>query len=239
MSSAAQPRVGRSYTRARRHPWVLGRLGDFRLPLGPYTPPQLIIASVGAFVLIKTVTWWAPTLGPFPVVVWAVAIWAARHSRVGGRAFGPAVLDAASLAIAPRAGRIAGRPVRPVPGHWLRGGFGIEEAEDEGEEVRALRPDGLSAPALQAPAPVPAPAAARQPRPAPPQNSKTRPGRVRPTRSRPAAASPAPPAPTRRRGPKAPPAPTPARGPAPTALELLLARAASDSDTTNARGTSR
>ncbi len=226
MSSAAQPRVGRSYTRARRHPWVLGRLGDFRLPLGPYTPPQLVIASVGAFVLIKTVTWWAPTLGPVPVVVWAVAIWAARHSRVGGRAFGPAVMDAAALLVAPRGGRIGGRPVREVPGAWLSGGFGIEEAADEEAVLHLQSAEQPAATAVAAPV--------RQARP-----PKGGPGRSRRATSRPPAVAEAPGS-ARWRGRQAAPAPAPVSGPAPTALELLLAQAASDSSTTNkVGGTSR
>ncbi|MFJ5926596.1 hypothetical protein ACIQF6_28735 [Kitasatospora sp. NPDC092948] len=226
MSSAAQPKVGRSYTRARRHPWVLGRLGDFRLPMGPYTPPQLIIASVGAFTLIKTVSWWAPALGPFPVVVWAGAIWAARHSRVGGRSFGPAVLDAASLIVAPRGGRIGGRPVRPVAGHWLRGGFGIEEADND-----VPVPERVTTPLPQEP--ELAVALSRPTRPAVPAKSDR--GRARRVRT---PATTAPPAPTAAGGRRTAPAEAPTAGPVPTALELLLA-AASDSTTHDTRGTSR
>ncbi len=192
---------------------MLGKLGDWRLPLGPYTPPQLIIASVGAFVLIKTATLWAPVLGPIPVVVWAVSIWAARHSRVGGRSLGPAVIDALSLAMAPRSGRIGGRAVTSVRGSRLTGGFGIEEALDDSEPVAT---------------PLPLPASARRADPAArPQASAARaPKPSRPTPGRPAKA-----AQRRGRGPKAGPAAAPAMGPAPTALELLLAEAASRTST--------
>ncbi|MEV7775404.1 hypothetical protein [Kitasatospora sp. NPDC086791] len=196
---------------------MLGKLGDWRLPMGPYTPPQLIIASVGAFVLIKTATWWAPTLGPLPVVVWAVAIWAARHSRVGGRSLGPAVMDAVALALAPRHGRIGGRAVRPVPAEWLSGGFGIEEALEDEPPVAS--------------APAPAPVAA------PPRSAAAKPKEARATR--PDARRPRPPAPDTarrpqpRRGRKAEREETPPMRPAPTALELLLAQAASHSSTTH------
>ncbi|MET7666055.1 hypothetical protein ABZT45_48940 [Streptomyces sp. NPDC005356] len=77
-------RVGRSYTRARRHPWVLGKIGDFTLPLGPYTPAQLAIAAAGTFLLIKTFSLWSP-LGPVPVVALGFAVWAARATSIGGR----------------------------------------------------------------------------------------------------------------------------------------------------------
>ncbi|MEU6972123.1 hypothetical protein AB0A71_31260 [Kitasatospora aureofaciens] len=126
MSTAARPRIGRSYTRARRYPWVLGTLGDWRIPMGPYTPPQLAVASVGALVLIKTVTWWAPVLGPVPVLAWGFAIWAARHSRIGGRSPFAVAADALSLAVSPRSGRIGGRAVRDPRPVRMTGGFGLE-----------------------------------------------------------------------------------------------------------------
>ncbi|WP_051710271.1 hypothetical protein [Streptomyces sp. NRRL S-350] len=143
MSSAARPRIGRSYTKARRHPWVLGKIGDWRIPMGPYTPPQLVVAAVGAFLLIRTVTWWAPVLGPLPVVVWAVAIWAARHSRIAGRSPFLVAADAASLLITPRGGRIAGRAVRPMRPVVMTGCFTVEEApgDEPAVEVPAVRED--------------------------------------------------------------------------------------------------
>ncbi|MFJ5120920.1 hypothetical protein [Kitasatospora sp. NPDC088548] len=223
MSTAARPKVGRSYTRARRHPWVLGRLGDFRLPMGPYTPMQLGIAAVGSFTLIKTAAWWAPTLGPVPVIVWAVAIWAARHPRIGGRSPGPALLDALALAVAPKSGRIGGRAVRPLPEQWLHGGFGIEEAEPADR-------------AEPAPAPVAAESAAKKPAARPAPRSRPAPAAAA-TRPRPrnAAARPGP-------RPASTAQPGTGPGPAPTALELLLAQAAGNSQqtsTTRKAGTRR
>ncbi|MFJ9521309.1 hypothetical protein ACIRPK_24040 [Kitasatospora sp. NPDC101801] len=132
MSSAARPRIGRSYTKARRHPWVLGKIGDWRIPMGPYTPPQLVVAALGAYVLVKTATWWAPLLGPLPVLAWAVAIWAARHSRIAGRSPFLVVADAVSLAVSPRAGQIGGQAVRPVRPVLLTGStFTFENAVDD------------------------------------------------------------------------------------------------------------
>ncbi|MEV7123710.1 hypothetical protein [Kitasatospora griseola] len=129
MSSAARPRIGRSYTKARRHPWVLGKIGDWRIPMGPYTPPQLVVAAVGAFLLIKTAGWWMPVVGPLPVVAWAVAIWAARHSRIAGRSPFLVAADALSLALSPRAGQINGRAARPPrPVVLARASFTYESA---------------------------------------------------------------------------------------------------------------
>jgi hypothetical protein len=108
---------------------VLGKLGDWRIPMGPYTPPQLAVASIGAFLLIKTATWWAPVVGPVPVVAWGIGIWAARHSRIAGRSPAAALADALSLAGSPRRGRIRGRAVRSMHPAVMTGGFGIQEAD--------------------------------------------------------------------------------------------------------------
>ncbi|MFI2620532.1 hypothetical protein [Streptomyces sp. NPDC018584] len=125
-STSTVMRIGRTYTRARRHPWVLGKIGDWTLPLGPYTPAQLSIAAVGIYVLIKTFSWWAPTLGPAPLIALGVAVWLARASRVGGRsplwvAYGWMV-----FALQPAEGRMNGRTVRPSRAQSLGGSFLIE-----------------------------------------------------------------------------------------------------------------
>ncbi|MCP2313944.1 hypothetical protein [Kitasatospora paracochleata] len=149
----------------------MGKIGDWRIPMGPYTPPQLVVAAVGAFLLIRTVTWWAPVLGPLPVVVWAVAIWAARHSRIAGRSPFLVAADAASLLIAPRGGRIAGRAVRPMRPVVMTGSFTVEEAPGEESAVEApavrgdLRPEAefrslsIFEPRSRDPLPDPLPAA--------------------------------------------------------------------------------
>lgn len=118
-------RIGRSYTRARRHPWVLGKLGDWTLPLGPYTPAQLVVAGGGLFVLVKTFEWWR-IFGPIPVAVWAAAIWAVRSARIGGRSPGAAVLGAAVYLLRPPGGRIAGRAAKDRRPRLMLGGLVVE-----------------------------------------------------------------------------------------------------------------
>ncbi|MFJ9461049.1 hypothetical protein ACIRST_39020 [Kitasatospora sp. NPDC101447] len=177
MTSAARPRIGRSYTKARRHPWVLGKIGDWRIPLGPYTPPQLVVAAVGSFLLIETVSWWWPVTGPLPIVVWAVAIWAARHSRIAGRSPFLVAADALGLLVSPRHGRIGGRAVRPMRPLLMAGAFTFEDAPDDQvlpeppvrkvpEREPERRPLSLFEPRLGAPAPEAAPAAGPPPGPA-------------------------------------------------------------------------
>ncbi|MDF3141483.1 hypothetical protein, partial [Streptomyces sp. T21Q-yed] len=119
-------RVGRSYTRARRHPWVLGKVGDWTLPLGPYTPAQLVIAAGGIYVLIKTFAWWS-FMGPVPVIALGVAVWAVRASRIGGRSPLWIAYGWALYALQPSAGRISGRSVRERRPRVLTGSILIEE----------------------------------------------------------------------------------------------------------------
>jgi hypothetical protein len=46
--------VGRSYTRARRHPWVIGRIQGWTLPLGPFSATQLGVLVLSLWLLIQT-----------------------------------------------------------------------------------------------------------------------------------------------------------------------------------------
>ncbi|MFF1517057.1 hypothetical protein [Streptomyces sp. NPDC058305] len=125
--SAAEARVGRFYTSARRHPWVLGKVADWKIPLGPYTPAQIAVAVVGCFLLIKTISWWS-WMGPVPIAAWLLAIWMVRRSKVGGRAPMQAALGWLLLGWQPRGGRIGGRAARDRSARPVLGGFTIEEA---------------------------------------------------------------------------------------------------------------
>ncbi|MEW1568837.1 hypothetical protein AB0454_38470 [Streptomyces sp. NPDC093509] len=120
--------MSRYYTRARRHPWVLGKVGDFKLILGPYTPAQIVVGAVGAVLLGATTSWWT-WMGPLPLVGWVVAIWVVRSPRIAGRAPLPAAVGWLSLAAQPASGRLRGRAARDARPTALFGGFGIEGLE--------------------------------------------------------------------------------------------------------------
>ncbi|MFD0367642.1 hypothetical protein [Streptomyces sp. NPDC127114] len=124
--STTTARTGRSYTLARTFPWVMGKIGDFVLWLGPYNAPQLIILGVGVFALIKTFAWWWPVLGPIPLGALGFAVWAARASRIGGRMPLWVAYGLLQRALQPASGRIAGRTARPAGAHALTGSFLIE-----------------------------------------------------------------------------------------------------------------
>lgn len=137
MSRAA--RVGRFYTAARRHPWVLGRVADWKIPLGPYTPAQIAVAVVGGFLLVKTISWWS-VLGPVPVAAWLLAIWAIRRPRIRGRAPLQAALGWVLLGWQPRGGRIGGRAARDRAARPLLGGFTLEDTPSRALSAPPSRP---------------------------------------------------------------------------------------------------
>ncbi|MFC7182019.1 hypothetical protein ACFQMG_20935, partial [Kitasatospora paranensis] len=118
MSSAGDDvLIGRSYTRARRSPLVIGKLpGAGRLPGGPYTITQIVTMVLVFVVLIITKAVWAH-FGPGNVLIMIVVPWgvafALRYARMDGRDPARALLGVFTYASTPRAGRLAGRPVRP------------------------------------------------------------------------------------------------------------------------------
>lgn len=162
MSAAGRPRVARVYTAARRHPWVLGKLGDWVIWFGPYTPAQLLVMGGGALVLIKTFAWWS-WLGPVPVVVWLVAIWAVRGAKIGGRSPLAAALGWLVLLGQPAAGRIGGRTARDRRPARLGGAFVIEPAPAAEAPARSSARSAAVRPvkALRRRTPTRAPAAVR------------------------------------------------------------------------------
>ncbi|MFF4828186.1 hypothetical protein [Streptomyces sp. NPDC001312] len=134
--TAAAARVGRFYTAARRHPWVLGKVADWKIPLGPYTPAQIAVAVGGGFLLVKTISWWS-WMGPVPIVAWVLAIWAVRQPKIRGRAPMQAALGWVLLGWQPRGGRIGGRAARDRAPRPLLGGFTIEGAPAPGPGAKA------------------------------------------------------------------------------------------------------
>ncbi|MFD9823133.1 hypothetical protein [Streptomyces violascens] len=161
--AAAPDRVGRSYTRARRLPGVLGKIGDVTLWLGPYNAAQLIVAAGGAFVLIKTFSWWS-VLGPLPVIGWVAAIWVLRGSTIAGRQPLYAVLGWLMFAVQPATGRLAGRAAKVARPHVVGVGCLIQETAPPTPGALPVRSavTTLSRPALRPAMARPAPTALQQ-----------------------------------------------------------------------------
>ncbi|WP_405933692.1 hypothetical protein [Streptomyces sp. NBC_00827] len=136
MSAADAGRVGRFYTSARRHPWVLGKVADWKIPLGPYTPAQIAVAVLGGFLLVKSISWWS-WMGPVPIAAWLLTIWAVRRPKIRGRAPMQAALGWVLLGWQPSGGRIGGRAARDRVPHPLLGGFTIEDTPGPGPVTAA------------------------------------------------------------------------------------------------------
>ncbi|MFF3214139.1 hypothetical protein ACFYYB_26120 [Streptomyces sp. NPDC002886] len=127
--------MARVYTSARRHPWVLGKLGDWTVPFGPYTPAQLVVLGGGAFTLIKTYAWWS-WAGPVPVLLWVGLVWAVRGAQIAGQNPFTALLGVVTLLMQHPAGRIGGRVARDRQPSYLRGLLVIEPAPELSPALR-------------------------------------------------------------------------------------------------------
>ncbi|MFP5376692.1 MAG: TcpE family conjugal transfer membrane protein [Acidimicrobiia bacterium] len=105
----------RSYTHARRHPGVIGKIGGWTLP-SPVSPTQLGVL-VGSFVvLVQTRGLWGHLPPMFNLVVLAglpIGLgWSVRHLRMEGRSPLRMAAGVAVLASRPPGGTRLGRPVR-------------------------------------------------------------------------------------------------------------------------------
>lgn len=106
----------RSYTHARRHPAVIGKIGGWTLP-SPLSPAQLGVL-VGSFVLlVQTRRLWAhlpPVMNLVVIAGMPLALaWAVRHLRMEGRSPVRMAAGLACLLSAPPGGTRQGRPLRP------------------------------------------------------------------------------------------------------------------------------
>ncbi|MFI8266671.1 hypothetical protein [Streptomyces sp. NPDC085665] len=106
---------------------MLGKLGDWVLWFGPYTPAQLVVLGGGALLLIKTFAWWS-WAGPVPVVLWLVSVWVVRGAQIAGQNPFTALVGAVAVLTRHPAGRISGRVARDRRPSRFGGCFVIEPA---------------------------------------------------------------------------------------------------------------
>ncbi|MEW1892313.1 hypothetical protein [Streptomyces sp. NPDC085659] len=164
--------VGRCYTRARRHPLMIGRWpgGRGRIWGGPYTVPQMVVLAGSLTLLLLTRAVWAH----FGLLNYVLALGMpyglsllVRHVQVDGRS--PLAVTGSSLGLLtrPSGGRLGGRPLkdlrgrrpligvcsvtwapeRPVGGPGPEGGAPMLRAHRAGAAVRsasAVRPGPAS-----------------------------------------------------------------------------------------------
>ncbi|MGA5454173.1 hypothetical protein ACPCVO_47085, partial [Streptomyces umbrinus] len=147
-----------------------GKVADWKIPLGPYTPAQIAVAVGGGFLLVKTIPWWS-WMGPVPIAAWLLAIWAIRRPKIKGRAPMQAALGWMLLAWQPRGGRIGGHAARDHAPHPLLGSYTIEDAPGPGPATAAAPSRAPRRRAVRVPRPHPAagrPSRRRRTQPAPP-----------------------------------------------------------------------
>ncbi|MFI0448059.1 hypothetical protein [Actinomadura sp. 6N118] len=122
-SAGQHVKIGRSYTRARRFPWVIGKIQGWTIPLGPYTATQLGVLIGGLYLLVQTFGLWS-RLGAAGLIVITMpfaATWAVRHAAIEGRTPLRALAGLAALGAEPRCGRIDGRLARDARPSWIKG----------------------------------------------------------------------------------------------------------------------
>jgi len=118
VSASEEELIGRSYTRARKHPLVIGKLpGAGRLPGGPYTITQVMTMVLTFGFLVMTRGLWAHFgVMNFLLMIllpWGLA-WVLRYARLDGRDPARAVRSLFVYSSTPAQGRLAGRPQRII-----------------------------------------------------------------------------------------------------------------------------
>ena len=105
----------RSYTHARRYPWVIGKIGGWNLPT-QLSLAQLAAMGTGLLLVVQTRGLWAhlPRMANLLVetAVPGTCGWATRHLRIEGRTPVRALAGLAAYAATPPLGRAQGRPLR-------------------------------------------------------------------------------------------------------------------------------
>lgn len=116
-----------TYTHARRHPMVLGRIAGWTPPI-QLSLSQLAIIVIVVWIEAQTWHWWAPlphaVRAALAIGAPCAAAWTFRRARVEGRSLPRAVVGWATYLVTPPGGRASGRPFRPkgpsAPGrHWV------------------------------------------------------------------------------------------------------------------------
>ena len=111
--------VCRTYTHARRHPMVLGRIAGWAPPF-QLSVTQIVVLAATFGAAVKTWALWAPQLPDVVALVVLVAVpagltWSVRRVRVEGRSLPRAALGWLALWSMPACGIVLGRPHRERP----------------------------------------------------------------------------------------------------------------------------
>lgn len=171
MSASEEELTGHSYTRARKHPLVIGKLpGAGRLPGGPYTITQVMTMVISFGLLVLTRELWAHfgamNFILMALIPWGLA-WVLRYARLDGRDPARAVRSLFIYSSTPAQGRLAGKPQRVARPRLVTATCTVRvRSAERPAPVAAAAAQPSPAPARKArpaavPAPAPAAAAAR------------------------------------------------------------------------------
>ncbi|MFE2273527.1 hypothetical protein ACFXB4_30370 [Streptomyces lavendulae] len=178
MSASEEELIGHSYTRARKHPLVIGKLpGAGRLPGGPYTITQVMTMVISFGLLVMTRDLWAHfgamNFILMALIPWGLA-WVLRYARLDGRDPARAVRSLLIYSSTPAQGRLAGKPQRVARPRLATATctVRVRSAERPAPAAAATKPAPAAVPApvrkaRPTPAPAPAPAVAAAGRPEP------------------------------------------------------------------------
>ncbi|MFD8887512.1 hypothetical protein ACFV0H_34240 [Streptomyces erythrochromogenes] len=174
MSASEEELIGHSYTRARKHPLVIGKLpGAGRLPGGPYTITQVMTMVISFGLLVMTRELWAHfgamNFILMALIPWGLA-WVLRYARLDGRDPARAVRSLLIYSSTPAQGRLAGKPQRVARPRLATATctVRVRSAERPAPAAAATKPAPAAAPApVRKARPAPAPAAAAAGRPEP------------------------------------------------------------------------
>ncbi|WP_331736319.1 conjugal transfer protein (plasmid) [Streptomyces xanthophaeus] len=174
MSASEEELIGHSYTRARKHPLVIGKLpGAGRLPGGPYTITQVMTMVISFGLLVMTRELWAHfgamNFILMALIPWGLA-WVLRYARLDGRDPARAVRSLLIYSSTPAQGRLAGKPQRVARPRLATATctVRVRSAERSAPAAAATKPAPAAAPApVRKARPAPAPAAAAAGRPEP------------------------------------------------------------------------
>jgi len=168
--SEEQLEVARFY-RTTKYPKVMGRFYDgTKIPGGPYTMTQGVVAAIALFIALQTSSLWARgnILLDLPlgaIFVWATA-WLAGRIRVGNRNPAVLLLGLFRASFSPAHGLYNDTPYRERSPHQVRGRV-LTDLPTNSTPVaptRTKQPRPKRAPAPVKPSAAPQPAAAAAPK---------------------------------------------------------------------------
>lgn len=138
-----------SYTHARRHPSVLGKVGGANLPFGPYTPMQFVTFIVMFLFLMMTKGAWGSVIGSgvgrtgVLIFVPGGMMWFVRNVRVEGRSPFRFAFGVIQRLAAPRHGLCRGKRMsrprpRPLHGHTYATQLDSDQSAPPRVDIRDL-----------------------------------------------------------------------------------------------------